>query len=259
GRAAARGRAGLSGRDAAGGGAARRTRRAGARARGADHRRAAGAQGCARLPPAERDPAGADPALHQFRGGLASGLSLAGDRTDTRVRAVHGPGSGGVVSTAVKTAAEGGALVRPGRQRKLLTIGLMLAMGIAALEGTVVVTALPTIVGELQGIALYPWVFSVYLLTSTTSVPIYGKLADVYGRKPVFLVGLGLFLAGTLASGLAASMTQLIAFRAAQGLGAGAVLPLTFTVLGDIYALRERARVQALFSSVWGVLSLVGP
>ena len=81
-------------------------------------------------------------------------------------------------------ATKGGSLVQPGRERRLLTVALMLAMGIAALEGTVVVTALPTIVGELQGLTLYPWVFSVYLLTSTTSVPIYGKLADVYGRIP---------------------------------------------------------------------------
>jgi EmrB/QacA subfamily drug resistance transporter len=154
---------------------------------------------------------------------------------------------------------EPGALVKPGRQRQLLTFSLMLAMGVAALEGTVVTTALPTIVGELHGLTLYPWVFAAYLLTSTTSVPIYGKLADLYGRKPVFMVGLALFLLGTALSGLSASMTQLIVFRAVQGLGAGAVLPLTFTVLGDIYTIRERAKVQPLFSSIWGVLSIAGP
>src|ERR687888_2593365 len=130
--------------------------------------------------------------------------------------------------------------VRPGRQRKLLTIALMLAMGVVALEGTVVTTALPTVVGELQGLTLYPWVFSAYLLTSTTGVPIYGKLADLYGRKPVFLAGLALFLLGTLLCGASASMGQLVAFRAVQGLGAGAVLPLTLTVLSDIYTLQER-------------------
>lgn len=149
--------------------------------------------------------------------------------------------------------------VRPGRQRRLLTVTLMIAMGVVALEGTVVTTALPSIVGELQGLSLYPWVFSVYLLTSTTSVPIYGKLADVYGRKPVFLAGLAVFLLGTLLCGASGSMVQLIAYRAVQGLGAGAVLPLTLTVLSDIYALRERARVQPLTASVWGVLSLTGP
>jgi MFS family permease len=119
----------------------------------------------------------------------------------------------------------------------------MLSMGVVALEGTVVTTAMPTIVGELQGVTLYPWVFSVYLLTSTTTVPIYGKLADLYGRKPVFLVGLVLFLVGTILCGASGSMGQLVAFRAVQGLGAGAVMPLTLTVLGDIYTLPERARV----------------
>ncbi len=151
------------------------------------------------------------------------------------------------------------SLVRPGRQRRLLTVTLMVAMGVVALEGTVVTTALPTIVGELHGLPLFPWVFSAYLLTSTTTVPVYGKLADVYGRKPVFLAGLALFLAGTALCGASASMIQLIAFRAIQGLGAGAVLPLTLTVLGDIYSLEERARVQPLTASVWGVLSLIGP
>ena len=149
--------------------------------------------------------------------------------------------------------------VPPGRPRQLLTVALMLSMGVVALEGTVVTTAMPSVVGQLHGLTLYPWVFSIYLLTSTTTVPIYGKLADVYGRKPVFLVGLGLFLVGTLLCGASGSMVQLVAFRAIQGLGAGAVLPLVLTVLGDIYSLRERAKVQPLTASVWGVLSLTGP
>ncbi len=149
--------------------------------------------------------------------------------------------------------------VRPGRQRQLVTVALMMAMATVAVEGTIVITALPTVVGELHGIALYPWVFSVYLLTSTTSVPIYGKLADVFGRKPVFLFGLGLLLVGTLLCGASGSMVQLIAFRAIQGLGAGAILPLIFTVTADIYTVEERARLQAVFSAVWGTMSLVGP
>jgi EmrB/QacA subfamily drug resistance transporter len=149
--------------------------------------------------------------------------------------------------------------VRPGRQRRLLTVTLMITMGVVALEGTVVTTALPSVVGELRGLALYPWVFSMYLLTSTTSVPVYGKLADVYGRKPVFIAGLLVFLLGTLLCGASRSMVELVAFRAVQGLGAGAVLPLTLTVLSDIYSLRDRARVQPLTASVWGVLSIAGP
>src|SRR5712691_12636491 len=100
---------------------------------------------------------------------------------------------------------------------------------------------------------------AVVLLTSTTTVPIYGKLADLFGRKPVFLFGTALFLIGSIASGAAQSMEQLIVFRAIQGLGAGAVLPIVLTIIGDIFALRERARVQGLFSGVWGLSSIVGP
>ena len=141
----------------------------------------------------------------------------------------------------------------------VVTIALMLGMSLASLDTTIVGTALPTIVGKLGGITLYSWVFSVYLLTSTTTVPIYGKLADLFGRKPLFLFGTALFLLGSIASGAAQSMEQLIIFRAIQGLGAGAVLPIVLTIIGDIFALKERARVQGLFSGVWGLSSIVGP
>ena len=140
-----------------------------------------------------------------------------------------------------------------------VTIALMLGMSLAALDTTIVGTALPSIVGKLGGITLYSWVFSAYLLTSTTTVPIYGKLADLFGRKPLFLFGSAVFLIGSIASGAAQSMEQLIIFRAIQGLGAGAVLPIVLTIIGDIFALKERARVQGLFSGVWGVSSIVGP
>ncbi len=141
----------------------------------------------------------------------------------------------------------------------IITIALMLGMALAALDTTIVGTALPSIVGKLGGITLYSWVFSIYLLTSTTTVPIYGKLADLYGRKPLFLFGTILFLVGSVASGAAQSMEQLIIFRAIQGLGAGAVLPIVLTIIGDIFSLEERARVQGLFSGVWGLSSVVGP
>ena len=141
----------------------------------------------------------------------------------------------------------------------IVTIALMLGMSLAALDTTIVGTALPSIVGKLGGISLYSWVFSVYLLTSTTTVPIYGKLADLYGRKPMFLFGSGLFLLGSILCGTAQSMEQLIIFRAIQGLGAGAVMPIVLTIIGDIFALEERARVQGLFSGVWGIASVVGP
>lgn len=146
------------------------------------------------------------------------------------------------------------------RQAKIIiTIALMLGMALAALDTTIVGTAMPSIVGKLGGITLYSWVFSVYLLTSTTTVPIYGKLADLYGRKPLFLFGAALFLIGSGASGAAQSMEQLIIFRAIQGLGAGAVLPIVLTIIGDIFSLEERARVQGLFSGVWGLSSVIGP
>ncbi|HEY5003646.1 MAG TPA: MDR family MFS transporter, partial [Ktedonobacteraceae bacterium] len=146
------------------------------------------------------------------------------------------------------------------RQAKItITIALMLGMSLAALDTTIVGTAMPSIVGKLGGITLYSWVFSIYLLTSTTTVPIYGKLADLYGRKPLFLFGATLFLIGSAASGAAQSMEQLIIFRAIQGLGAGAVLPIVLTIIGDIFTLEERAKVQGLFSGVWGLSSVVGP
>jgi EmrB/QacA subfamily drug resistance transporter len=140
-----------------------------------------------------------------------------------------------------------------------VTIALMLGMSLASLDTTIVGTAMPSIVGKLGGITLYSWVFSIYLLTSTTTVPIYGKLADLFGRKPVFLFGTALFLIGSIASGAAQSMEQLIIFRAIQGLGAGAVLPIVLTIIGDIFVLEERARVQGLFSGVWALSSIVGP
>jgi EmrB/QacA subfamily drug resistance transporter len=146
-----------------------------------------------------------------------------------------------------------------GRARRIVTTGLVLAMAVVALETTVVVTALPTIVGELDRLDLYPWVFSAYLLTSTVTVPLYGKLADVFGRRRVFLFGISVFLAGSILCGLAQGMTELIVFRAIQGLGAGAVMPSIFTVVADLYRLHERARVQGVFSTLWGIASLVGP
>ena len=145
------------------------------------------------------------------------------------------------------------------RAKITIVIALMLGMSLAALDTTIVGTALPSIVGKLGGLALYSWVFSVYLLTSTTTVPIYGKLADLYGRKPIFLFGSALFLLGSILCGAAQSMEQLIIFRAIQGLGAGAVLPIVLTIIGDIFELNERARVQGLFSGVWGISSVVGP
>jgi EmrB/QacA subfamily drug resistance transporter len=145
------------------------------------------------------------------------------------------------------------------RRRRAITAGLLLGMGLGALEATVVGTAMPTVVATLGGLAHYSWVFAAYLLTSTASVPIWGRLSDLYGRGRLYLVGIAVFLVGSILAGASASMTELIAFRALQGLGAGAVIPLSMTIVGELYALEERARTQALFSGVWGLASLAGP
>ncbi len=143
--------------------------------------------------------------------------------------------------------------------RPLITLALALSLFMAALEFTVVSTAMPTVVGELGGIQSYAWVFTAYMLSATITVPIYGKLSDLYGRKPILLFGTGLFLVGSIASGFSTSMNMLIAFRTLQGLGAGAIQPISLTIIGDIYSLEERVKVQGAFSAVWGVAGLVGP
>ncbi|HWQ75538.1 MAG TPA: MDR family MFS transporter, partial [Syntrophomonas sp.] len=140
-----------------------------------------------------------------------------------------------------------------------LITALMLAMFLAAVEGTIVTLATPTIVKDLQGFELISLVFSVYLLTSAISTPIYGKLADLYGRKNILSIGIVIFLAGSFLCGLAQSMLMLIAFRAIQGLGAGSIYAVSFTIIGDIFTLEERSKLQGGLSMVWGVAALVGP
>lgn len=135
----------------------------------------------------------------------------------------------------------------------------MMSLFLASMESTVVATAMPTIVGQLGGINAYSWVFTAYMLSSTTVVPIFGKLADVYGIRPVYLVCVILFLIGSILCGTASSMTALILFRALQGIGAGGILPLAFTIIGAIFSFEQRARMQGLFSGVWGVSSIIGP
>ena len=146
-----------------------------------------------------------------------------------------------------------------GKRRQTITAGLLLGMSLGALEATVVGTAMPTIVATLGGLAHYSWVFSAYLLTSTASVPIWGRLSDLYGRRRMYLLAVAAFLVGSVASGAAQTMLQLIAARAVQGLGAGGIIPLTMTIVGELYSLNERPRTQALFSGVWGTASVLGP
>jgi EmrB/QacA subfamily drug resistance transporter len=144
-------------------------------------------------------------------------------------------------------------------ERGPVLIGVMLSTGLVAIDATIIATAVPSIVGNLGGFAEFPWLFSVYLLAQAVTVPVYGKLADVVGRKPVMLFGIGLFLVGSILCGVAWSMGALIAFRAVQGLGAGAVQPMSMTIVGDLYSLQERAKVQGYIASVWAVSSVAGP
>jgi EmrB/QacA subfamily drug resistance transporter len=132
-------------------------------------------------------------------------------------------------------------------------------MFLAALEATAVGTAMPTVVADLGGVSRYSWVFSAYLLTSTTTVPMFGKLADLYGRRRIYLFSVVVFMLGAMLSGTATSFTQLILWRALQGLGAGGVQPTSITIVADIYTLEERGKMQGVFSAVWAVSSLVGP
>ena len=135
----------------------------------------------------------------------------------------------------------------------------MLSLALVAIDSTIIATAVPSVVADLGGFTEFPWLFSVYLLAQAVTVPVYGKLADVFGRKPVMLFGIGLFLVGSILCGVAWSMGALIAFRAVQGLGAGAVQPMSMTIVGDLYSLQERAKVQGYLASVWAVSAVVGP
>lgn len=149
--------------------------------------------------------------------------------------------------------------MQPGRDRQLVTAAVLSGMFLAALEATAVAAAIPTAVGEMGGVERYSWVFSVYLLTSTTTGPLFGKLADLYGRRIIYHIAVALFLIGSALCGLAESFEQLILFRAIQGMGAGGVQPIAITITGDIYSLEERGRMQALFSGIWAIASLIGP
>jgi EmrB/QacA subfamily drug resistance transporter len=141
----------------------------------------------------------------------------------------------------------------------LVTAGIMLSLFLASMESTVVATAMPTIVGQLGGLEHYSWVFSAFMLASTTAVPLYGKLSDIYGRRKLYVSAMALFLIGSIGCGWANSMMQLIFARALQGIGAGGIMPLAFILIGEMFTLAQRAKMQGLFSGVWGVSSIVGP
>lgn len=144
-------------------------------------------------------------------------------------------------------------------RRGWVLAGLMATMMLAAMDTNIVATAVPQIVGELGGLALVSWVFSIYVLVQTVTIPVYGKLADLFGRKPVLVIGTLVFLAGSAACSMAWDMVSLIAFRGLQGLGAGAVMATVNTLAGDLYSLEERARIQGWLASMWGMAAIAGP
>lgn len=144
-------------------------------------------------------------------------------------------------------------------ERGPVLVSIMLSTGLVALDSTIIATAVPSVVRDLGGFSQFPWLFSIYLLTQAVTVPLYGKLSDSLGRKPLLFFGIAVFLAGSVLCGVAWSMPALIIARAVQGIGAGAVQPVSITVVGDLYTLEERAKVQGYVASVWGIASVIGP
>jgi len=148
---------------------------------------------------------------------------------------------------------------RPSVRRPLVLASVMAATFMIAIEATIVSTAMPQIAGQLGDLHLYSWVFSSFLLTQTATTVVFGKLADLFGRKPVLIVGIGVFLVGSILCGFAWSIPSLIVFRLIQGVGAGAIQPVSLTIIGDLYSVQERGKIQGFLASVWGVSSVIGP
>lgn len=200
----------------------------------------------------DNNPVNADGAVPGSGDAGSGGARSGGGRTD------------GAGSHAGSGDAEHGGAVSQARvgfrgARGKVLMALMLTTGLIAIDATILATAVPSVVEELGQFDQFPWLFSVYLLAQAVSVPVYSKLADMFGRKPIILLGVGLFLLASVLAGLAWNMTSLIVFRVLQGLGAGAAAPMAMTIVGDIYTVAERAVVQGYIASVWAVASVVGP
>ncbi len=161
--------------------------------------------------------------------------------------------------TRVAASAPGGDGAFTHRQIVTIIAGLMVAMFLAALDQTVVSTAIRTIADDLQGYDLQAWATTAFLITSTIATPLYGKLSDIYGRRPFYLFAIAVFVLGSVLCGIADSMYQLAAFRAVQGVGAGGLMSLALAIIGDIVPPRERSRYQGYFMAVFGTSSVLGP
>ena len=169
------------------------------------------------------------------------------------------PGLDSTSQEHVPTLAEDPALGLPQRAKMEILFAVMLGLFLGALDQTIVGPALPKIVTQLAGNDLYTWVVAIYLLTSTITVPFWGKLSDLYGRKPMFLIGISIFMAGSALSGLSQNMAMLLAFRGIQGIGAGSLFPIAIAIIGDLFTPAERGKYQGLFGAVFGISALIGP
>ncbi|MEX2546375.1 MAG: MDR family MFS transporter [Chloroflexota bacterium] len=167
--------------------------------------------------------------------------------------------SAGADSAQAVTASSGPNISIDPRARMQILFAILLGLFLSALDQTIVGTALPRVVTDLKGNELYTWVVTIYLLTSTITGPIYGKLSDQFGRRNLLMIGIGLFLFGSFLSGLSSDMVQLIAFRGIQGLGAGAIFPIALAVIGDLFTPQERGKYQGLFGAVFGISAIIGP
>ena len=189
----------------------------------------------------------------------AAGTRPAGTNAAATRTAEHDTTEAIVAEATVAEIPASGAAAPGGTRRSLVLAAVMAALFMIAIEATIVSTAMPQIAGRLGDLHLYAWVFAAFLLTQTATTVLFGKLSDLYGRRPVLLFGIAVFLVGSLLCGFAWSMPSLILFRLVQGVGAGAIQPVCLTVVGDLYPPRERGRVQGYLASVWGISSVAGP
>ncbi len=188
------------------------------------------------------------------------GVSVTDSRDSSSTSTTVSSGEGTVPNVSRPQTNGNFAEAMPSRRTTILIIGgLLTGMLLAALDQTIVATAGPTIISDLGGLSLYAWVFSAYILTQTVSLPIFGKLSDLYGRRKFFVLGLAIFMGGSILSGASQNIDELIVFRAIQGIGSGAFFPIALAIVGVIFPPAQRGKVQGVFASVFGIAAVVGP